>query len=254
MQAWRKVGLMIGLLAAGCADKGGAEPQQSPPPTAAEPNPPGIAVRPAGADVVDPPEKYVAVRDTLIYLAPRTDQTVVNPYGPGTTSNLVGGIARARSVRVSRLFGAFAEVLKPDGTSGWAELADLQPWAVATRATNTEDTENYASPGWTSPEQPKIPAGTLFFVLERGGDYDRVQLPDGSEAWVRAAALSSDNDELAVSEVISAAERTRQAGGSLTSLRSAADVLAERHPNAVLLKNLRELSRESAASPVPPMD
>jgi len=176
---------------------------------------------------------------TDLRVEPILDARIAHPQEARDTSNWKGVLFRGDSVTLLRDSGAWIEIRKESGATGWVEAEYLLAGDEVPQATLIKDSDVYVKRGSAQPVETKLGPGSLVFVLSQDETWSEINTDKGVTRWIQTSDLVVDENELAVAKYIVQAKWHTKYQESGYNARRLEKVL-DKYPQSALLNRLAE--------------
>ena len=176
---------------------------------------------------------------TTLRVEPISEERIAHPQEARDTLNWKGVMFRGDRVTILRDNGAWVEIQKESGATGWLESEYLLAGDEVMQATVIENVESYVKRASAQPEEKKLDRGTLLFVLSQDDTWTEVNVGKGLTRWIETSNLVTDEKEIAVSKsIVHAKWHTKHEGSGYNGRRL--EKVLDKYPESALVNRLAE--------------
>ena len=176
---------------------------------------------------------------TTMRVEPILDERIAHPHEARDTANWKGILFRGDRVKILRDNGAWVEIQKEDGASGWVESAYLLAGDELMQGTVVRDVDKYVKRASAQAEDKKLERGSLLFVLSQDETWTEVNIGKGLNRWIETSNLVVDEKEIAVAKyIVQAKWHTKHEGSGYNGRRL--EKVLDKYPESALLNRLAE--------------
>ncbi len=130
-----------------------------------------------------------AFEDTVTIPAQVIGEGVNLRTGPSRNSDILGQLPQGLVVRMLLTDGEWSAIVPPPGTGGWVFRSYLKDGVVVGDRVNLR-----AGPSVAYASLIKLEEGEKVAVIEEGGEWTKIELPETLRLWVNARYLSTGSE------------------------------------------------------------